>query len=128
MSLSRYRYRHNGHGGTLYMGQERHAYLFETEDGGVYPLALDDLIQLDTLDAAFRAQTDALVDAWRERCHTAATLLEPKTARQTLNGCLDMMERATNDQVWRRRQASEHATATRYLAQPGVRHTRRYKP
>jgi hypothetical protein len=84
MPVPRYRYRRGGHDSTLVMGQGDEPYRFHTEAGSVYPLAPDDLIQLDTPEAAFLAQEGALVAAWRDLGLAAADLPEPEAARHTL--------------------------------------------
>lgn len=94
MSLPCYRYTHNRQAGTLLIGLDDETYLFETEDGNAHPLSLDDVIDLDTAEAAFLAQADALVGAWREVCQAAADLPDPEAARQTLRECLEVMSRA----------------------------------
>lgn len=94
MSVQRYRYTHNGEDGVLLVGKDHEPYRFQTQDGNAYPLALDDLIDLDTPQAAFLAQADALVGAWRELCESVTDVPDPQAARQTLRDCLDVMRRA----------------------------------
>ncbi len=94
MSVQRYRYTHNQKTGTLLIGNDDEAYLFKTENGTAYPLSLDDLIDLDTPEAAFLAEADASVGAWRELCQSVADLPDPDTARQTLRECLEVMRHA----------------------------------
>jgi hypothetical protein len=103
MPRHRYRYRLGGHVGTLIMGQGDEPCHFHTEDGRVYPLAPGDLLQLDTPEAAFLAQADALVSAWRDLCQTAADLPDPEAARRTLCDALDAMQRAVHHprRTWR---------------------------
>jgi hypothetical protein len=43
------------------IGQDDEPYRFQTQDGNSQPLSLDDVIHLDTAEAAFRAEADALV-------------------------------------------------------------------
>ena len=72
-------------------GHDDDPYLFQTDDGNSKPLSLDDVIHLDTAEAAFLAQADALVGAWREVCDSLADLPDPDAARQTLRECLEVM-------------------------------------
>ncbi len=94
MSVPYYRYTHNQNTGTLLIGNDDEAYLFQTDSGTAYPLSLDDLIDLDNPEADFLAQADALVGAWRDLCQSAADLPGPDIARQTLRDCLDVMRQA----------------------------------
>jgi hypothetical protein len=72
MSVPRYLYRHNRQAGTLLIGLDDESYLFQTKDGNSQPLSLDDVIHLDTAEAAFLAEADALVGAWRDLCQSVA--------------------------------------------------------
>ena len=92
MSLPSYRYTHNHQAGTLLIGHDK-SYRFQTDDSDAYPLSLDDMIDLDTPKAAFLAEADALVGAWREVCDSLAQLPNSDAARQTLRDCLDVMSR-----------------------------------
>jgi hypothetical protein len=94
MSVHPYRYRHNRQAGTLLIGQGDESYLFQTDDGNSQPLSLDDVIHLGTAEAAFLAEADALVSAWRDLCQAVADIPDPEAARQTLRECLEVMERA----------------------------------
>ena len=94
MSVHPYRYLHNGHVGRLLIGLDDAPYRFQTEDGNSQPLSLDDVIHLDTAQAAFLAEADALVGAWRELCQSAADIPDPEAARQTLRECLEVMNMA----------------------------------
>jgi hypothetical protein len=94
MSVPRYRYTHNRQAGTLRIGLDDEPYLFQTDDGNCKPLSLDDLIHLDTAEAAFLAEADALVGAWRDLCQSVADVPDPEAARQTLCECLEVMKRA----------------------------------
>jgi hypothetical protein len=94
MSVHPYRYLHNGHVGRLLIGRDDVPYRFQTEDGHSQPLSLDDVIHLDTSQAAFLAEADALVSAWRELCQAAADIPDPEAARQTLRECLEVMNMA----------------------------------
>jgi len=67
MSVQCYLYSHNGEDGVLLIGQDDEPYRFQTQDGNSQPLSLDDVIHLDTAEAAFLAEADALVGAWRNR-------------------------------------------------------------
>jgi hypothetical protein len=94
MSVPRYRYIHNRQAGTLLIGLDDEPYRFQTDDGNCKPLSLDDVIHLDTAEAAFLAETDALVGAWRDLCQSVADVPDPEAARQTLRECLEVMKRA----------------------------------
>jgi hypothetical protein len=94
MSVHPYRYRHNRQVGTLLIGQGDESYLFQTDDGNSQPLSLDDVIHLDTAQAAFLAEADALVGAWRDLCQAVADVPDPQAARHTLRECLEVMNMA----------------------------------
>lgn len=94
MSVHLYRYLYNGHVGRLIVGQGDEPYAFQTDDGYCHPLSLDDVIDLDTAEAAFLAQADAIVGAWRELCESTAELPDPQAARQTLRECVEVMNQA----------------------------------
>jgi hypothetical protein len=96
MSVPRYLYRHNRQTGRLRIGLDDESYLFQTDDGNSKLLSLDDVIGLDTAQAAFLAEADALVGAWRDLCQSVADVPDPQAARQTLRECLEVMERATH--------------------------------
>jgi hypothetical protein len=98
MSVPRYLYTHNRQVGTLRIGLEDEPYLFETKDSNSQPLSLDDVICLDTAEAAFLAQADALVGAWRDLCQSVADLPDPEAARQTLRECIEVMTMAIHDE------------------------------
>ena len=55
------------------------------------PFSLDDIIDLDIPEAAFLAQADALVGAWRELCQSVTDMPNPEATRQTLRECLEVM-------------------------------------
>ena len=78
MSVQPYLYSHNHQAGTLLIGHDDDPYLFQPDDGNSYPLSLDDFIDLDTPEAAFLAQADALVGAWREICESVADMPNPE--------------------------------------------------
>ena len=80
--------------GLLLIGHDDEAYLFQTDDDHATPIALDDLIHLDTPEAAFLAEADALVGAWKDLCQSASGLLDAGPARQTLRDCLEVMRQA----------------------------------
>ena len=94
MSVHPYRYLHNGHVGRLIVGQGDESYTFQTDAGHCHPLSLDDVIDLDTAEAAFLAQADAIVGAWRELCESTAERPDSQAARQTLRECIEVMNRA----------------------------------
>jgi hypothetical protein len=94
MSVPRYRYTYNRQTGTLRIGLDDEPYLFQTDDGNSKPLSRDDVIHLDTAEAAFLAEADALVGAWRDLCQSVADVPDPQAARQTLRECLEVMGRA----------------------------------
>jgi hypothetical protein len=94
MSVPRYLYRHNRQTGRLLIGQDDEPYLFQTDNGNSKPLSLNDVIYLDTAQAAFLAEADALVGAWRDLCQSVADVPDPEAARQTLCECLEVMKRA----------------------------------
>jgi hypothetical protein len=94
MSVPRYLYSHNRQTGRLLIGLDDESYLFQTDDGNSQPLSLDDVIHLDTAQAAFLAEADTLVGAWRDLCQSVADVPDPEAARQTLRECLEVMERA----------------------------------
>ena len=94
MSVPRYLYRHNRQTGRLRIGLDDESYLFQTDDGNSQPLSLDDVIHLDTAQAAFLAEADALVGAWRDLGQSVADVPDPQAARQTLRECLEVMGRA----------------------------------
>ena len=96
MSVPRYLYRHNRQTGRLLIGLDDEPYQFQTENGNSQPLSLDDVIHLDTAQAAFLAEADALLGAWRDLCQSVADVPDPQAARQTLRECLEVMERATH--------------------------------
>jgi hypothetical protein len=96
MSVPRYLYTHNRQAGTLRIGRDDAPYQFQTENGNSQPLSLDDVIGLDTAQAAFLAESDALVGAWRDLGQSVADVPDPQAARQTLRECLEAMERATH--------------------------------
>jgi len=73
----------------LRIGLDDESYLFQTDDGNSQPLSLNDVIHLDTAQAAFLAEADALVDAWRDLCQSVADVPDPQAARQTLRECLE---------------------------------------
>jgi hypothetical protein len=98
MSVPRYRYSHNRQAGTLRIGLDDESYLFQTDDGNSYPLSLDDVIDLDTAQAAFLAEADALLGAWRDLCQSVADIPDPEAARQTLRECLEVMTRAIHNE------------------------------
>jgi hypothetical protein len=78
----------------LLIGLDDAPYLFQTDDGNSKPLSLDDVIHLDTAQAVFLAEADALVGAWRELCQSVADIPDPAVARQTLRECLEVMNMA----------------------------------
>jgi hypothetical protein len=94
MSVPRYRSTHNRQVGTLLIGQGDKPDRFQTDDGNSKPLSLDDVIHLDTAEAAFLADADALLGAWRDLCQSVADVPDPDPARQTLRECLEVMKRA----------------------------------
>jgi hypothetical protein len=94
MSVHPYRYLHNGHVGRLMIGLDDDPYRFQTQDGNSKPLSLDDVIHLDTAEAAFLAEADALLDAWRDLCQAVTDVPDSEAARQTLRECLEVMKRA----------------------------------
>jgi hypothetical protein len=94
MNVQRYLYSHNGEDGVLLIGLDDEPYRFQTKDGNSQPLSLDDVICLDTAEAAFLAKADALMGAWRDLCQSIADVPDPEAARQTLRECLEVMERA----------------------------------
>jgi hypothetical protein len=94
MSVPRYLYSHNRQTGRLLIGLDDESYLFQTDDGNSQPLSLDDVICLDTAQAAFLGEADALVGAWRDLGQSVADVPDPQAARQTLRECLEVMERA----------------------------------
>jgi hypothetical protein len=94
MSVPRYLYSHNRQAGTLLIGQGDDPYLCQTDDGNSQPLSRDDVIHLDTAEAAFLAEADTLLGAWRDLCQSVADVPDPEAARQTLRECLEVMERA----------------------------------
>lgn len=96
MSVPRYLYRHNRQTGRLRIGLDDESYLFQTDDGNSQPLSLDEVIHLDTAQAAFLAEADALVGSWRDLGQSVADVPDPQAARQTLRECLKVMERATH--------------------------------
>jgi hypothetical protein len=98
MSVPRYLYAHNRQDGTLLIGLDDEPYWFQTDDGNCKPLSLDDVICLDTAEAAFLAQADALMGAWRDLCQSVADLPDPDAARQTLRECIEVMTMAIHDE------------------------------
>ena len=78
----------------LLIGLDDAPYLFQAQDGNSQPLSLDDVIHLDTAQAAFLAEADALVGAWRDLCQSVADIPDPEAARQTLHECLEVMNMA----------------------------------
>jgi hypothetical protein len=94
MSVQRYLYSHNGEDGVLLIGLDDEPYRFQTDNGNSKPLSLDDVIHLDTAEAAFLAEADALMGAWRDLCQSVADVPDPDAARQTLRECLEVMKRA----------------------------------
>jgi hypothetical protein len=94
MSVPRYRYSYNRQAGTLRIGLGDEPYLFQTQDDTCKPLSLDDVIHLDTAQAAFLAEADALLGAWRDLCQAVADVPDSEAARQTLRECLAVMKRA----------------------------------
>jgi hypothetical protein len=94
MSVPRYLYSHNRQAATLRIRLGDAPYLFQTDDGNCKPLSLDDVICLDTAQAAFLGEADALVGAWRDLGQSVADVPDPQAARQTLRECLEVMERA----------------------------------
>jgi len=98
MSVPRYRYTYNRQIGTLRIGLDDEPYLFQTDDGNSQPLSLDDVICLDTAQAAFLAEADALLGAWRDLCQSVADIPDSEAARQTLRECLEVMKRAIHNE------------------------------
>jgi hypothetical protein len=94
MNVQRYLYSHNGEDGVLLIGLDDEPYRFQIKDGNSQPLSLDDVICLDTAEAAFLAKADALMGAWRDLCQSVADVPDPDAARQTLCECLEVMTRA----------------------------------
>jgi hypothetical protein len=98
MSVQRYLYSHNGEDGVLLIGLDDEPYRFQTDDGNSKPLSLDDVIHLDTAEAAFLAQADTLLGAWRDLCQSVADVPDPDAARQTLRECIEVMTMAIYDE------------------------------
>ena len=94
MSVHPYRYTHNHQVGTLRISLDDEPYWFQTKDGTCKPLSLNDVIHLDTAQAMFLAEADALVGAWRDLCESIADVPDPEAARQALRECLKVMKRA----------------------------------
>ena len=94
MSVPRYLYSHNRQTGTLRIGKGDERYGFQTQDGNSQPLSLDEVIHLDTAQAAFLAEADTLVGAWRDLGQSVADVPDSQAARQALREGLEVMERA----------------------------------
>ncbi|MDH3603146.1 MAG: hypothetical protein OEU26_26325 [Candidatus Tectomicrobia bacterium] len=98
MSVPRYLYTHNREAGSLLIGLDDEPYQFQTDDGNSQPLSLDDVICLDTAEAAFLAEADALLGAWRDLCQSVVDVPDPDAARQTLRECLEVITMAIHDE------------------------------
>ncbi|MDH3602768.1 MAG: hypothetical protein OEU26_24415 [Candidatus Tectomicrobia bacterium] len=91
MTIHPYLYTYNRQAGRLLIDPDDGSYRFHTASGNEHPLSLDDEIHLDTPEAAFLAEADALLGAWRELCESAGSLPNPAPARQTLRECVEVM-------------------------------------